>query len=97
MRVVDCSLVSQNLIITEEVLEKGNELQKRKTYEKEEKEDDAQTRGRVGRSSGRGREVRRAAGGRERRWRKRRKRRRRNGEKEQATLGRSIDVRGGSC
>jgi len=96
MRAVDCSLVSQNVTVTEEVLKKENELQKRKTYEKEENEDDARTRGRVGRSSGRGREVR-AAGGRERRWRKRRKRRRRSGEKEQATLGRSIDVRGGSC
>jgi len=97
MRTVDCSLVSQNLIITEGVLGKENEFQKKKTYEKEEKEDDTQTRGRIGRSSGRGREVRRAAGGRERRWRKRRKRRRRSGEKEQATLGRSIDVRGGNC
>lgn len=72
MRAVDRSLVSQNLIIPESVLEKQNNLRKRKTYEKdEEKGNDGRTGGHKGRLSGRGREeVRRATGGRERRGRK---------------------------
>lgn len=70
MRAVDRSLVSQNLIITESVLEKQNNLRKRKTYEKEEeKGNDGGTGGHIGRLSGRGREqVPRPAGGREWRW-----------------------------
>lgn len=97
MRAVDRSLVSQNLIITESVLEKQNTLRKRKTYEKEEeKGNDGRTGGHIGRLSGRGREeVRRAAGGRERRWRKRRKKEEKEERQERAGNFRKINRRAG--
>lgn len=63
MRVV--SLVNRNFIVAKEILlllllERENETRKKKTHEREEEAGD-----RVGRSSGRGREVRQSVGGRE--------------------------------
>lgn len=66
MRAAGLSLVNRNLIAEEVLLllllEKENESRKRETYEREE---DEETGDRVGRSSGRGRGVRRPVGGRE--------------------------------
>lgn len=67
MRAAGLSLVNRNLVVVEEVLlllvlERESGSRKRETHEREE---DEETRNRVGRSSGRGRGVRRPVGGRE--------------------------------
>lgn len=97
MRAAGWSLVNRNLIIAEEVLlllslsllllERENEYRKRETDEREE---DEETGDRVGRSSGRGRGVRRPVGGRE-------SKRKRNDEEHRTSLGRSNGERGEGC
>lgn len=95
------SSVNRSLIVAEETRKKRDRSRKRETYEKEQEEEeeaergkggggDEETGGRAGRSSGRGRTRRRLVGGRERS-------RRSCEEEREATLGRSIGVRGGNC
>lgn len=82
-------LVNRNIIVAKKVLllERENKSRKRESHEKEE---DEETGGRVGRSSGRGRAVRRPVGGRE-------SKKKRNDEEAWTSLGRSKGREGRSC